>query len=338
MTDLTVRTILVYVDGDLMGDGLMKLPMLRALRAAHPDAHITWCAGKHRSAFAAELAPFARGLIDEVIEQAFIAVPPWQALRRPLSGRHFDLVIDTQCGLLRTLRLRRIRHGRFISAAAHFLLSDWRPSSAFLPPTLSERLIRLTGLSADTPAQLCAAPLQLDAEQLQAAAAALPEGSVYVGFAPGAGGRYKCWPLERYIALARRQVEKGRVPVFILGPAEAGWAEEIARALPSCVIPSSGDAEKRCIASPAFTVAVGQRLALAVANDSGCGHLLAAAHVPLVSLYGPTSPKKFRPIVRRGECIEARSFGEGNMMDIPLAAVESAVERMLGGWQAAPAA
>lgn len=339
MMDVNVRTILVYVDGDLMGDGLMKLPMLRALRAAHPHAHITWCAGKYRSVFATELASFARGLIDEVIEQAFIAVRPWQAVRRPLAGRHFDLVIDTQNSLLRALQLRRISHDRFISVAARFLLSDWRPSGASLPLALSERLVRLTGVSADTLADPRAVPLPLEIEQVQAAAAVLPEGYVYVGLAPGAGGRYKCWPLERYIALAHRQAEKGRVPVFILGPNEADWAEDIARAVPSCVIPASGDsAGRRCSLSPAFTVAVGQRLALAVANDSGCGHLLAAADVPLISLFGSTSPEKFRPSARHAECIEARTFGAGNISDIPIAAVESAIERMLGHWQAAPAA
>ena len=39
-------TICVYVGLDLVGDGLMKLPFLRALRAAYPQARITWLAGK----------------------------------------------------------------------------------------------------------------------------------------------------------------------------------------------------------------------------------------------------------------------------------------------------
>ena len=35
------NTILVYVGADLLGDGLIQLPFVRALRAAYPQARIT---------------------------------------------------------------------------------------------------------------------------------------------------------------------------------------------------------------------------------------------------------------------------------------------------------
>ena len=40
----------------------------------------------------------------------------------------------------------------------------------------------------------------------------------------------------------------------------------------------------------AVTIALAKRLTLAVANDAGVGHMLAAANCPLVSLFGPTPP------------------------------------------------
>ena len=63
-------SVLVYVNGDLVGDGVMKLPFVRALRHAFPNAHITWLAGIWKSAYAHQLAPLVQGLIDEVIEEA----------------------------------------------------------------------------------------------------------------------------------------------------------------------------------------------------------------------------------------------------------------------------
>ena len=40
------KSILVYVGLDRFGDGLMKLPFVRALRSTWPEAHVTWLAGK----------------------------------------------------------------------------------------------------------------------------------------------------------------------------------------------------------------------------------------------------------------------------------------------------
>mgnify|MGYP003349265873 FL=1 len=66
------RTILAYVGLDLMGDALMKMPFVRALRETYPQARITWLAGKGKTVFSGPLAPLVKGLIDEVIEDAGI--------------------------------------------------------------------------------------------------------------------------------------------------------------------------------------------------------------------------------------------------------------------------
>ena len=69
-------TILVYVGLDAVGDGLMKLPFVRALRAAFPSARITWMAGKGHTVYAGSLAPLVAGLVDEVLDQAGIGSRP----------------------------------------------------------------------------------------------------------------------------------------------------------------------------------------------------------------------------------------------------------------------
>ena len=88
----------------------MKLPFVRALRASYPDAHIAWCAGKHKTAFGKELKTLVTGLIDEVIEEAGFDNAKQFLWRRPIDGRHFDLVIDTQRGVAASYFVRRIRH------------------------------------------------------------------------------------------------------------------------------------------------------------------------------------------------------------------------------------
>lgn len=301
----------------------MKLPFVRALRSAYPDARITWLAGKGRSVYGGVLAPLVEGLIDEVVEDAGIGTSWWELLRRPLAGRRFDLVIDTQRRVLTSLILTRIRSRCFVSAAAGWHLSDRRPLTAKAkPPAMIRQMLDLIEVASGTAAK-ADAPLHLDPEAMAEAARRLPDGAIYVGLAPGAGGKHKCWPLANYLALATRQVTAGRVPVIFLGPGERSWENEIRAAVPTAILPLDDGS------SPLLTIALARRLALAVANDSGAGHMLAAAEVPLISLFGPTSPDKFAPLTPRLTVLCAQNFGDAAMEAIPLSAVAEEVEGLL---------
>lgn len=321
-------SVLVYVGLDLVGDGLMKLPFLRALRAAYPAARITWLAGQGRTVYAGVLSPLIEGLVDEVIEDARIGLRWWELLAgRPLKGRRFDLIIDTQRRVLTTLIVKRIRHACFVSAAADWHLADLRPKPpAPKPPSMIGQMLRLIEVSSGRPASPDA-PLRLDEQTRADAERRLPDGPTYVGLAPGAGGRHKCWPLENYIALAMRQVKSGRVPVVFLGPGERQWEDEIRDAVPGAILPLDFGA------TPMLTIALARRLAVAVANDSGAGHMMAAAEVPLISLFGPTSPDKFAPVTPYLTVTRAQSFGGDGMEFIPLAAVADTIESILGHLQ-----
>ncbi len=321
-------TILVYVGLDLVGDALMKMPFVRALRATYPEARITWLAGKGKTAFAGPLAPLVDGLIDEVIQEADIGTHWGELLRRPLPGRHFDLVIDTQRRVLTTLILRRIRCGTFVSAAADFLFSSRRPPRGYRKPTTMIRqildLIEVAGgrrveeqWAADLPARF-----------EDRAAGLLPEGPAYVGLSPGAGGRHKCWPLERFVEIGRRQVARGRVPVFILGPDEASWYDGLRAKVPEARFPLQETEPDTVGKSPLLTIALAGRMRAAVANDSGGGHLLATGGVPLLSLWGPTRMEKAPPQTPVLRTVLARDFGGESMDFIPVDVVDAALEAL----------
>ena len=149
----------------------------------------------------------------------------------------------------------------------------------------------------------------------------------------GAGGRAKCWPLDRFIALARRQEERGRVPVFLLGPQEEAWEAPLRAAVPRARWPlQSDEAKARFQCSPLLTVALGRCLGAAISNDSGTGHMLALSGVPLISLFGPTRPDKFAPLTPRLTLLTAQAWGGGAEMErIPVLAVDTALETALAG-------
>jgi len=328
LTTPNISDVLVYVGGDLVGDALMKLPFVRALRSCYPKAHIAWCAGKHKSAFAKELAPLVNNLIDEVIEEAGFDKAFQFLWRRPLNGRHFDLVIDTQRGIASSCFVWRIRHQIFVSGAANFLFSDRKPAQNYQRPVamVQQMLDLLAFASCEIPNPN--AKLSLPQKDIDAAAIALPAGPIYIGIAPGAGGRQKCWPLDRFIALAKHQITKNRRPVFFLGPAEAAWAEPLIKTIPDAIFPTISP-DGRPLSSVSYSIALGQRISAAVANDAGGGHILAAADAPLISLFGPTLAAKFAPKTSRLLVIDAQSFGGNEMTAIPFEAVISAIDDFL---------
>ncbi|MEX0695269.1 MAG: glycosyltransferase family 9 protein [Rhodospirillales bacterium] len=325
-----VKSVLVHVGLDRLGDGLLKLPFVRGLRQAFPNAKLTWFAGKETTVYARALQPLAANHLDEIIEYGGIGESPIELFtQRPLADRQFDLVIDTQRNFWIAMAVRRIRHRRFISPAARFFLSSAKPKPGYtFPKAMQRQMLDLLEIASG---QSFPAPSALDLEIPAAchvnAVKLLPDGPRYIGFAPGSGGRPKCWPLDRFIAVARTALETGATPVFLIGPQELEWVEVIRRQLPEALLPLQMDPAQSY--DPLLSIALGQRLSLAVSNDSGIAHMLAVAGAPLIVLYGPTLYEKFPPMTEKITVIRAETFGSREMSAIPVDTVNSALVAML---------
>lgn len=336
------ETILVYVGLDLMGDGLTKLPFVRALRNAYPDARITWLAGKGKTVYAGKLKPLVEGLIDEVIEEAGIGSRWSELRRRPLPGQRFDLILDSQRRVITTLVLRRIRHGTFISGCANFLFSDLRPPgglgiSARKPAALIDQLLQLVALAKGGrrgAAVDIRGAARLPETAVSEAIRLLPDGENYIAMAPGAGERMRCWPLENYMALGARLAAQGLIPVYLLGPAEGEWHAPLRAGVPEARFPLNEDsvgneASAALELEPLLSMALAARARVCIANDSGGGHIMAASGAPLIWLCGPTPPEKFAPRIANLTIVKAQYFGSADMSSIPIEAVEAAIRSVM---------
>lgn len=330
-----VQTILIYSMGEVIGDGLIKLPFIAGLRAGFPDARIAWCAAKGQTVYAGPLKAVAAGYIDEILTEGPTGAGALDALPwvRPFGGRTFDLVIDTQENLRRSLVARRAvsragKGGRFVSAAVQARKPGW-------PIAVVDRLARLLALAGDGAAT--PRPLVLtDPDALEAARILLPTarhgGPAYVGLAPGAGGQDKRWPLDRYLDLARRVEASGRKAVFFFGPDEAADAQAAREAVPAALFPEIDRTDGfTAVKGPLLAIALAGRLTAAVANDAGPGHMLAAGGAPLLSLQRDhRKAAKFRPAARRLELLVAEDYGR-DMAALPLDAVDAALQRLIAG-------
>lgn len=316
--------LLLCCAGDRIGDALLKFPVAAGLRSLFPAHHITWMTLRRPSAFAHALAPVMADAFDEIREMSGIGTRWPQLLRNPLPGERWDIIIVTEQRLLPTLVLRRARARLLVSPAARFRFSDRRPPPGEAwPAGIAARLALLAGLAAGQPLTT-RARLTLPAQFHTAARALLPEGPAYIGLAPGAGGAAKRWPLEAFLEVARAVREAGCVPVFFLGPDEADMLPIVRAACPDALLPEQAAASS-APAGPLLTIALAGRLAAAVANDAGGGHLLAAGGAALVSLYGRTSALKFAPQGNAHVALRAADFGAERVAGIPVTAVVDAL-------------
>ena len=183
------KTALVYVGLDFIGDGLMKLPFVRAMRNALPETKITWLAGKGSSVYNGILSPLVSDLLDEVIDNANIGSKFSELFSRPLQERQFDLIIDTQRRVLTTLIIRRIPHLVFISGSANFLFSSRSPEKGYKKPkSMIQQMLNLLELATEKNPSI-SKQLKIDDKYINTASHFLPNGPKYVGFSPGAGGK-----------------------------------------------------------------------------------------------------------------------------------------------------
>jgi ADP-heptose:LPS heptosyltransferase len=227
-----VQTVLIYSMGEVIGDGLIKLPFIAGLRAAFPDARISWCAAKGETVYAGaaegrggrlcrrgdpERAATARAALDSL---------PWS---KPFGGRKFDLVIDTQENLRRSGVAKRGAAGRFVSAAHHARDKDW-------PVAVTDRLAQTAGPGHGRAgrAQALGVDQSRRPEGRRGPAADRPDLC-----RPGArrGRPGQALAAGELFELARRIVARGWTPVFFFGPDEAEDAAIAAREIPHAMQP-----------------------------------------------------------------------------------------------------
>ncbi|WP_462325238.1 glycosyltransferase family 9 protein [Desulfoplanes sp.] len=102
---------------------------------------------------------------------------------------------------------------------------------------------------------------------------------------PGSGNPAKNWPQVQFFKLCSRLTRSGWEPVMVLGPVEQEQG--------------SNTPDNLATARPQTTedlIALLQKAAYVVGNDSGPMHLAGYMGVPGLSIFGPTSPKQWGPL------------------------------------------
>lgn len=285
-----------------LGDTVMALPSLAALRAARPDALVVavgrWAplltgqavadillrypsdGGRRRKLGAAVRAmrPDAAVLLPNSFESA-LAARRWGArirlgydndVRRPLLTHMVDLPSP---------RRHQVDEYAALLEAAGIAVTSARPEW------------RLGG---DAAAEGAVTNLLAEA----GCSGAGPVVGLHLGAAFGSS---KLWPPASYAELIGRLSERGLEVLLIGGPDDMRVAEAVS-ALADRPVASTVGRDR-----PEMLPRLLARLACLVSSDTGVAHLAAALGVPTVTLFGPTDPRLSAPRGRAGLSVEGRA-------------------------------
>ncbi len=303
----TLREILV-LRLDRIGDVLMSLPAIAALRAAAPQARLRLAVGGWSESI-------ARGFpVDEVLvwSAPWVGRPAegaegWGALLRKARGLRedrLDLALDLQGDLRASLLLwatRATRRVGYANTGGDYLLTEVVP----LDETVSwveqnQRAVKVAlgggsgGPTADRDGLPSAPPVdpltpadRVFAETFLREAGLLGRRPL-VGLHPSGGRRIKEWPIERWRDVAARlQIERGAFVLVTGTAADRELARRFAEGLPRPPVDLTGRLDVR------QSLAVIARLQLFLSSDTGPMHLACAAGTPSVSVFGPSDSVRY---------------------------------------------
>lgn len=324
------KRILIFSHGELIGDGMMKMPFIRALPLAFPNAHITWMSGRHPTVFKTTLKEMVNPYLHTVLSHTHFGNNKkdifWTWEKLPLT-LPYDYIINTEKKIIPTLALRSIPHKIFISSAFKWFLSDKKPLIIKKKILLLDRLLDLLSVAANH--SIKGVFSDLIPKKWEEKAAFLLEPYLktrkIVLLAPGAGGKFKCWPLENFIHLAKKLYADNILPAFILGPEETHWKAIIQGLFKEAFFPLQ-ETQK---SSVFLTIALGKLATVNVVNDAGVGHILSASDTPTISMWGPTDPLKSKPNGKIVHIVKAQDFGGSSMSLIPLEHVYQTIHDFL---------
>lgn len=261
-----------------LGDLLTAVPALRALARAFPDHHRTLVTSK-------SMAPLVEqfDLVDEVVTaEPLASLPP--------ALHHSDLAVNLHGSGPQSHRLLQACSPRRLLAFANQEAAWHGPEWNVHEHEVARwcRLLEEYGIPAD-PSDLDLPP-PADSFDSPAIGATLLH--------PGAAYQARRWPVERWSAVARAEVEAGRTVLLTGGPEEVELCVAVADG--AGLSARSILAGQTSIADLCVAVASADRM---VVGDTGVAHLATAYRTPSVVLFGPMSPALWGPPPERPQHI-----------------------------------
>jgi ADP-heptose:LPS heptosyltransferase len=325
------RNILV-IDFGQLGDVVMSLPALTAIREKFPYARITVAVGKPGKELLS-LCSYANEIleVDRVSLRdgpTLISIGRIAKFVAQVRKQKFDFVIDLhsyyETNILGFLsgaphRLYSRRENRSLDFLANFKPQPARESTTahlvdryldILKPLGIENVPR-TPVLKTSPGDDNAVEAMLKKEKAQSR-------ELLVGIFPGAGNASRVWPLEKFAEVADHLIRNNRVRVIVFaGPEERAQVPKMRAVFPTGTIFFDRLTIPQLVSAQA-------RLTLFISNDTGPAHIAAAVGTPVVVILDQPDLNNFVPV---GE--QNRFVGGPLITNIPVLDVYRAAHELL---------
>ncbi|MEE8359303.1 MAG: lipopolysaccharide heptosyltransferase II [Candidatus Omnitrophota bacterium] len=299
---------ILVIKTSALGDVILSIPSIRAIRAKYPRAIIKVLAGaESRQVFKG--CPY----IDEVIvcdfKRRHKPLKAVLALSADLRRYNFDIVIDLQNNkrshLISFLTHAPLRYGYDNKKLSFLLNKKVKDTGEEIDPLTHQfRTLELAGIKPENK-YLELWPQEDEdewADTFLANSWIDSKSRTLIGINPTASARWisKRWPVENVAALCDELGRRFNMRVLITGAksdeAVAGKIKSIAKSKP---IIASGKTDILQLA------ALIKRCDLFITTDSATMHIASAVKTPFIALFGPTEPERHVPVYSKHTILRA---------------------------------
>jgi len=266
--------------GGTLGDFILTLPAIHALRDAFPDAEINALANKAIASLALEAIEIdgIGSLDDSGLAPFFIRSGDLSERWREYFRQH-DLVISYLYDPEKVFEtnVRNLGVDRVVSGPSKIAAAGPHAAVQLAQP------VRQLGIAIFD----LAPRLHIDDRARQNARQKLGASPV-IALHPGSGSPRKNWPIKNWIALIAYLIERNLPVTIIGGEADRGQMAELQTRFKSESVSFAIDWPLRDLAALVAS-------SIFVGHDSGVSHLAAATGAASLVLFGPTDPQIWAP-------------------------------------------
>ncbi len=318
--------ILIYSFNDKIGDGLQKVSFIQEIKNIYPNAHITYTT-THRTSFKNKLYPLIENYIDEIIENNEIrsSLIDLVKSKKKFENKYYDLIIDLQKVVLRSLNLKKIKHKKFFSTSANFLFSDFKNTKNLSFKNIYIERLYFNILSVISYNDYSVIPEIKIGKTLFKNNIINTNIEKNIGIAPGAGNTVRCWDFDKYLEIANYLRDIGYSVYFFLGPDEEKFLNKCLKNNFICPEWIDGNFTDYGIN---YSMYLAKKMKYLLCNDGGTSWIFEFAGVKTFKIFGVTNEKKFaRP--NFSKTIQIQDYGYKSLDEFPVSKYKKILDNFL---------